>query len=53
MKRFYEEGRLDRSWIHRYCKGDWTSCKRYQAEARGEPHPDNMLPDGSLDASLR
>ncbi len=53
MKRFYEQGRLDRSWIDRYCKGDWTSCKRYQAEARGEPHPDNMLPDGSIDASLR
>lgn len=53
MKRFYEEGRIDKKWIQLYCKGDWRSCVRYQMEERGESHPDWMLPDGSLDEGLR
>jgi len=52
MKKFYEEGRLQKKWIELYCKGDWKSCVRYHMEERGEPHPDWMLPDGSLDESL-
>lgn len=53
MKRFYENGKLDRKWIELYCKGDWESCIRYQMEEKGEPHPDWMLPDGSLDERLK
>jgi uracil-DNA glycosylase family 4 len=53
MKRFYEEGRIQKRWIELYCKGDWKSCIRYYMEERGEQHPDWMLPDGSLDESLR
>ena len=53
MKRFFEEGRLQKRWIELYCKGDWMSCERYHMEDRGEPHHDWMLPDGSLDESLR
>jgi uracil-DNA glycosylase family 4 len=53
MKKFYEEGRMDKKWIELYCKGDWKSCVRYHMEERGEPHPDWMLPDGSLDERLR
>jgi hypothetical protein len=52
MKRFYEEGKLDKKWIEFYCQGDWKSCIRYRMEERGEPHPDRMLPDGSMDESL-
>jgi len=52
MKRFFEEGRIQKRWIELYCKGDWKSCVRYHMEERGEPHPDWMLPDGSLDDSL-
>ncbi len=52
MKRFYEEGKLDKKWIDLYCKGDWESCVRYQLEERGELHPDWMLPDGSIDKRL-
>ena len=52
MKWFYESGRLSRRWIELYCKGDWENCTRYQMEEKGEPHPDWMLPDGSLDESL-
>jgi len=53
MKRFYEEGRLDKKWIELYCKGDWESCIRYKMEERGEFHPDWMLPDGSIDETLK
>lgn len=53
MKRFYEEGRLDRKWIELYCKGLWQTCNRYQKEENGEYHPDWMLPDGSIDERLK
>jgi len=53
MKWFYDKGQLDRYWIERYCKGDWEECIRYQMEEQGRFHPDNMLPDGTLDDTLR
>ncbi|MBN1416127.1 MAG: hypothetical protein JW973_13580 [Bacteroidales bacterium] len=53
MKRFYEEGRLDKKWIENYCHGDWNGCIRYQMEEDGRYHPDNMLPDGSINESIR
>lgn len=52
MKRFYEQGKLEKFWIDKYCKGDYKSCVRYQMEEKGEPHPDNMLPNGEVDESL-
>jgi len=52
MKYFYEEGRLDRKWIDRYCRGDWENCIRYWKEESGEYHPDEMLPDGTVDKKL-
>lgn len=53
MRRFYEEGKLDKKWIELYCKGDWESCIRYQMEEEGKFHPDWMLPDGTLDEKLQ
>lgn len=53
MKRYYEKGKLPKKWIDRYCRGDWQSCKRYHMEERSEPHPDWMLPDGTIDEGLR
>ena len=53
MKKFYEEGKLDKRWIELYCKGDWESCIRYQMEEESRFHPDYMLPDGSLDKKLQ
>jgi hypothetical protein len=52
MKYFYEAGKLDRKWIEDYCHGNWRACIRYQMEEKGEPHPDNMLPNGQIDNSL-
>ena len=53
MRRYYEQGKLEQKWIENYCKGDNQKCQRYQMEENGEPHPDYMLPDGSLDESLK
>ena len=53
MKRFYEEGKLDRKWVGLYCKGDWEKCIHYQMEENREPYADWMLPDGTIDEELR
>lgn len=52
MKRFYEAGHLERKWVEHYCHGRWRECVRYRMESQGEPHPDWMLPDGTLDEQL-
>ena len=52
IKRFYEDGVLDRRWVELYCKGDWESCIRYQMEEKHKPHSDFMLPDGSISEGL-
>ncbi|MEA3255499.1 MAG: uracil-DNA glycosylase [Candidatus Altiarchaeota archaeon] len=53
IKRFCEEGKLDWMWVETYCKGDYRSCVRYEMEEAGKPHPNNMLPDGSIRESLK
>lgn len=52
MKEFYEQGKVEKNWINLYCKGAWLNCIRYQMEENGESHPDNMMPDGSIDDHL-
>ena len=52
LKRFYEEGRLDKRWVEDYCKGDSSKCVRYKMEEAGIYHPDNMMPDGAMDDRL-
>ncbi len=52
MKYYWEAGKLDKKWIENFCQGDWINCVRYQKEEAGIYHPDNMLPDGSVDKSL-
>ena len=52
MKRYYGQGKLEKKWIDNYCKGDWGKCIRFMMEETGQAHPDNMLPDGSLDENL-
>ncbi len=52
MRRFYQAGKLDRKWIDNYCKGNWKICVRYKMEEKGKYHPDNMLPDGTIDNNL-
>ncbi|RKX85722.1 MAG: uracil-DNA glycosylase [Spirochaetes bacterium] len=53
MNYFHSRGMLRDEQIYPWCKGDWFSCRRYQMEERGQFHPDNMLPDGTIDESLK
>jgi hypothetical protein len=53
MKFFTEQGLLERKWVEDYCLGDWRACVRYHMEERCQYHPDNMLPDGSIDDKLK
>lgn len=52
IKQYTELGMIDHCWVDEYCLGDWTRCVRYQQEEAGIPHPDHMLPDGTLVAGL-
>ena len=52
MKRFWLQGKLDKEWIKNYCWNEHKNCKRYEAEEKGIPHPDNMLPDGTINKKL-
>jgi len=49
IKRFTERGLLDKKWVETYCLKANNQCVRYQMEEKGHYHPDNMLPDGSID----
>jgi len=52
MKRFYEEGKLDKKWVENYCFNNGKNCRRYEMEEKGLAHPDNMLPNGVIDEKL-
>ncbi|MCD6490915.1 MAG: uracil-DNA glycosylase [Candidatus Korarchaeota archaeon] len=53
IRRFVEEGKLSKHWIEDYCMGEYKECMRYKLEAKGIPHPDNMLPNGEIKADLK
>lgn len=53
LKRFYEDGKLEKKWIENYCKGNYKSCLRYKMEEEGKIHSDNMLPNGEIRDDLK
>ena len=52
LKNFYEQGKLDKRWIKDYCFGNYLKCVRYIMEENGSYHPDNMMPDRTIDKTL-
>lgn len=52
LKRFYEQEKLAKKWIEDYCWGSYERCVRREMEEKGIYHPDNMLPDGTIDKRL-
>ena len=52
IKRFYEQGMLEKEWIEEYCLRGGANCRRYEMEEKGLYHPDNMLPSGEIEESL-
>lgn len=53
LRRFEEQGKLEIKWKKEYCEKDYKECIRYKMEEKGQPHPDNMLPNGAIDQRLR
>jgi DNA polymerase len=53
MKQYYDEGIVDKKWIDLYCKGDWEQCILYHMKESGTPHIEYMLPNGTLDKTLK
>ena len=53
LKRFLEQGSLDKEWVKHYCRDDFSKCERYNLEEQGIYHPDNMMPDGTIDKNLK
>ena len=54
LRRLEEKGKISDKWKKEYCSSEknWLNCKRYQFEAKGKYHPDNMLPNGKIDEKL-
>ena len=52
LKRFDKEDKLNRKWIEDYCWDDYLKCIRYKMEEKSLYHPDNMMPDGTIDERL-
>ena len=52
IKFYTDEKKLSPFWVEKYCLIGNRKCIRYQKEEAGEFHPDNLLPDGSIDSSL-
>ena len=53
IRQYVQEGLLDKSWLENYCFKGGKNCKRYEAQEKGIYHPDNMLPDGTIDKNLK
>lgn len=54
MKRAYDSGMLDRSWIENYCFNAGKNCiRKKRFEEEGYVSPDYVLPDGTVDEKLK
>ncbi len=54
LRKFERQGELGEEWKNEYCKteNNWKNCKRYQMEQKNLYHPDNMMPDGTINGGL-
>jgi hypothetical protein len=52
LRLFEQENKISLEWKRKYCEGNYTECVRYQMQENGQPHPDSMMPDGSIDKNL-
>lgn len=53
MNRYNKLGLVKDEVINKYCKGNWKTCIRYQKEEAGIYHEDYMMPDGTLNYTLK
>ena len=54
IKRAYDKGMIDKSWIDDYCLNGGENCVRKRRfEIEGYVSPDYVLPDGTVDERLK
>ncbi len=53
LRWFESQGKLDDKWKNLYCEKDFKECQRYKCEENGIYHPNNLLPDGSINEGLK
>jgi len=49
---YTEQDLIDKKWVEQYCKSEYWRCVRRKMQERGQYHPDNMMPDGTIDRRL-
>lgn len=54
LREFERQGKLSKEWKNKYCETEdnWKNCGRYQMEEKNLYHPDNMMPDGTINERL-
>ncbi len=52
IRRYTEQNLIDKKWVEQYCKSEYWCCLRRKMQERGQYHPDNMMPDGTIDKRL-
>jgi len=53
MRIFFLQGKISGQIVADYCRNKWEDCIRFQLEEKGICHPDNMLPDGKIEETLK
>ncbi|MDD5086153.1 MAG: uracil-DNA glycosylase [Candidatus Nanoarchaeia archaeon] len=55
LRRLEKQGKITDKWKKEYCSTEknWMNCKRYKYEEEGKYHPDNMMPDGSINKNIK
>ncbi len=52
IRRYTEQNLIDKKWVEEYCKSEYWRCVRRKMQEKGQYHPDNMMPDGTVDKRL-
>lgn len=48
LRRLEKSAEIDEDYRKRFCELDFEKCVRFKMEGRGIPHPDRLMPDGSM-----
>jgi len=52
IRRYTEQNLIDKKWVEEYCKSEYWRCVRRKMQKKCQYHPDNMMPDGTIDKRL-
>lgn len=48
MYKLFRLAGMQGMWQSLYCHSDYERCERYRLDAKGQPVPQHLLPDGKL-----